>query len=157
MANNGQGAWERQAATTTLQSLRQPAKYWVVSDAQLKRDLAGRTLRDVYRDNRAGRGAASVKYVPRYDSQAVMLSSGGLYGRPQFGPGSDGGLFGPRKLTLRDEYLAECAARGHTPHPASLDPDHPRNCHREKAPRRDIAFVHSVPTPATDWPMKEAA
>ena len=39
----------------TLEQLRQPTKYRVVSDAQLKRDLRGRTISDIYRENAAGR------------------------------------------------------------------------------------------------------
>jgi len=135
------GAWEK-VSTTTLASLRSPARYWVISDAQLKRDLRPRTIKDVYRENRALRGIER-KYVPR-----------------NFGETDSGGNFdglGIDRRSLRSEYLEWCAARGHVPHPASVDSDHPRNCHREKAPRRDIDFLHSVPTPATDWPMKEAA
>lgn len=104
--------------TPTLHSLRNPAKYWVISDAQLKRDLKGRTIKDVYRENRAGREACSGKYEPRtMDSPTIAL-----------GPRSGNGR-------LREEYLEWCWQRKHIPHPASLDSDHPLNCHREKAPK----------------------
>jgi hypothetical protein len=128
--------------TPTLHSLRNPAKYWVISDAQLKRDLKGRTIKDVYRENRAGREACNGKYVPRWETESA--NGGGLDQTVR----SYGGK--PVVPSLCEEYLAECKARNHTPHPASIDSDHPLNCHREKMPRRDIDFVLSVP-------LKEAA
>ena len=117
------GAWER-VSTTTLASLRQPSKYYVISDAQLKRDLKPRTLRDVYRENRALRGVER-RYVPRNFGET---DSGGDF--DGLGGGHKGSMSG-----LREEYLAWCANRGHTPHPASLDSDHPMNCHRETCPK----------------------
>lgn len=115
------GAWEK-VSTTTLASLRSPAKYWVISDAQLKRDLKGRTIKDVYRENRAGREACSGKYVPQWFDG--IRTHGGL----QASHVGD---------TVRERYMAECMARNHTPHPASIDSDHPLNCHREKAPKAE--------------------
>ena len=110
-------------STPTLHSLRNPAKYWVISDAQLKRDLKGRTLKDVYRENRAGREACSGKYEPRWFDG--VMTHGGIMGTM-------------RGDTIRERYMAECMARNHTPHLASIDSDHPMNCHREKAPKREL-------------------
>lgn len=76
----------------TISNLRDTGRYFVVSDVQLKRDLRGRTLADVYRENAAGR---------RPDCRVVARS------------------------VTADEYLTWCAARGHEPHPASIDPEHP--------------------------------
>jgi hypothetical protein len=119
----------------TLQSLRNPSKYWVISDAQLKRDLKGRSIKDVYRDNHAGR----IRDMAISDKGAVM----GVYYSAPFGK------YEPRqedaKDSLRNEYLAECAARGHTPHLASIDSDHPLNCHREKAPKRELQLASEHP------------
>jgi len=125
-------------SSSTIQQLRQPGKYWVVSDAQLKRDLAGRTLKDVYRDNHAGRMTIAnwgTQYSPSFGKYEPRTMNG-----PSI-------AHGPRcgNQTLLQEYLADCYARGHTPHPASIDSDHPRNCHREKMPRKDIDYVLSVP------------
>lgn len=52
-------SYEQRRATRMAQlerQLRQSAKYLVISDKQLKRDLKERTLDDVYRDNRQDRG-----------------------------------------------------------------------------------------------------
>jgi hypothetical protein len=112
----------------TLASLRNPAKYWVISDAQLKRDLKGRTIKDVYRENRAGREACSGKYEPR-TMDGPSIATGPRKGNP----------------SLREEYLEWCATRGHTPHLASIDSDHPLNCHREKAPKRELQCANEHP------------
>lgn len=45
----------------TNESLRNPSQYNIVSDAQLKRDLRGRTISDVYRENRARRTPNTVR------------------------------------------------------------------------------------------------
>lgn len=123
------GEWEK-VNTTTLASMRQPGKYWIVSDSQLKRDLAGRTIKDVYRENRRLRGVER-GYTPRWEIDSQC----------------GGGLFNPtnNSPTIADEYRAHCLARNHTPHPASVDSDHAQNVHRLKAPRRDIDFVLSLP------------
>ena len=106
----------------TLASLRNPTKYWVISDAQLKRDLKGRTLKDVYRENRAGRETLPGKYEPRWFDG--VMTHGGIMGIM-------------RGDTIRERYMAECMARNHTPHLASIDSDHPLNCHRETLPKRE--------------------
>lgn len=113
----------------TLQSLRSPTRYHVVSDAQLARDLKGRTLADVYRDNKVGRGDPPMKYVPKFETT--------VYKDKVLTPTCAGGLFAvhtPRG-TIAGEYRKHCEDRGHTPHPASLDRTHPINAHIEKAPK----------------------
>ena len=120
--------WCEFPTTPTLHNLREPARYWVVTDAQLARDLKPRTLKTVYAENRALRGVER-RYVPN------NFSGGGL------GMGTD----------PEAEYLAWCKAKGHTPHPASLDPDHPINRWREKCPPRET--VKDEPT--VEW--REAA
>jgi len=50
--------WEarkRAGRARTLAALRQPSRYYIISDAQLKRDLKGRTLAQIFADNRRGR------------------------------------------------------------------------------------------------------
>lgn len=90
--------WSECPTTTTLQSLRSPGAYYIVSDAQLARDLRGRTVKDIYRENAAGR-------------------------RPDL-------RVGPATVD-KSAYLQWCQQRGHTPHPASIDPDHPIAKQRE--------------------------
>lgn len=113
--------WEPVMLSPTIATLRAPSRYFIVSDAQLKRDLRGRTLADVYRENRALRGVER-RYVPRWECGDVC----------------DGGLrVTSPHLTLKREYLMWCKARNHTPHPASIDPDHPWNAHRLRAPKAE--------------------
>ena len=107
-------------ATPTLASLRDPSRYWIVSDAQLARDLKPRTLRTIYAENRRGRDALAGSYVARWET----------------GYSNGGGLFGG--ADIKAEYLAWCKARNHTPHPASIDPDHPINKWRERCPPREL-------------------
>lgn len=126
------GEWTRPVAlspTTTLATLRAPSRYWVISDAQLKRDLRGRTLADVYRENKTGR-YTNEKYTPRQQVTAWNSS------RREYEEVTVGGL-GDRPGEIAAEYRAWCKAKGHTPHPASIDSSHPWNVHREKAPRRE--------------------
>ena len=84
------------------ESLRDPARYWVISDAQLARDLRlngkGRTIEDVYRENRACRERPKDRRCYQSDLPA---------------------------------YQAWCKAKGHEPHPASLDAEHPIARQRE--------------------------
>ncbi len=80
------------------ESLRQPSQYNIISDAQLARDLKGRTLRDIYRENRAHRGRPNDGRCYQSDLAA---------------------------------YQAWCKAKGHEPHPASLDAEHPIARQRE--------------------------
>lgn len=87
----------------TNESLRDPARYWVVSDAEIRKYTASwpkqsRTIDDVYRENRRGRETS-------------------LYVRP--------------RSVCPNEYIRWCEERGHTPHPASIDPDHPIAKQRE--------------------------
>ena len=86
----------------TNESLRAPTQYWIVSDAQLARDLKPRRLADVYRENRAGREYRK----PARDARDDLA-----------------------------KYKAWCRATGHTPHPGSIDPDHPINATRLRMPR----------------------
>lgn len=91
----------------TNESLRSPGRYWIVSDAQLARDLRPRTLRDIYRENARGR-----RNIEAY--------------RPKAGAGAE------------SEYRAWCKARGHVPHPASLDSGHSMHVRqRFRCPRPD--------------------
>lgn len=138
--------------TATLHSLRSPAKYWVISNTQLKRDLRPRTLKDVYRENRALRGVEQ-SYVPKHTAHGALRAASWAH-RATMGRGTFGGLGitpGGRTVSIEAEYLADCAARGHIPHPASIDPDHPQNCHRETLPKRDYGFGLAIPE------LKEAA
>jgi hypothetical protein len=110
----------------TNASLRSPSKYWVVSDAQFKRDLVGRTLRDIYRENKLGRVDGLTNFSPAF----------GKYEPRQLGGRSC--AMSPRNgVCLEVEYALWCKARNHTPHPASIDGDHPQNCHRLKAPKAE--------------------
>ena len=120
----------------TLHSLRMPGRYWIISDAQLKRDLRGRTIDDVYRENRAKRGPEP-RYTPKHDAYGAIKRT--PYGDVEYGVRSCGGLgITAPHFTVREEYLAWCAARGHTPHPASIDSDHPMHkAQRERCPRRE--------------------
>ena len=117
--------------TTTLQSLRAPSRYWVVSDAQLKRDLKPRTLSDVYRENKVGRGEPSMKYIPKSEAE-VWDAARNAHVSEVFN-----GLFGVHRPrgSIAGEYRKHCEERGHKPHPASLDRAHPINAHIEKAPK----------------------
>lgn len=126
------GQWSERAVepyvAPTLAQLRATSRYWVISDVQLKRDLKGRTLADVYRDNKVGRGwGCELAKLGPYEPKCMLNNKvrGGLFGTTQ-------------AKTIEDEYLAWCKERGHTPHPASLDPDHPQNVHRLKAPKREL-------------------
>lgn len=122
---------------STLHGLREPSRYWVVSDAQLKRDLQGRTLVDVYRDNRAGSTTTRfTPYRPRTLNDSSVAYCGG---REPYGHGANANRrkTHPVPLTLAEEYAAWCKDRGHTPHPASVDPSHPVNAFRERCPRRE--------------------
>lgn len=84
-------ARKRARAKETLDSLRQPSRYWI---RDVNRDLKPRTLKQVFAENRRGR-EVSFAFVPKQGEEA------------------------------RQEYLAWAKRRGHTPHPASLDWDHP--------------------------------
>ncbi len=120
-------------STPTLASLRSPAKYWVISDAQLKRDLAGRTIKDVYRENRAARGVER-GYVARWETgPSTSERGGGLFNATAGSP------------TIADEYRAWCLAHDHVPSLASIDADHPQNCHRERAPKRELQLASEHP------------
>ena len=124
-------------SSPSLHALRSPGRYYVVSDVQLKRDLKGRTLAHVYRENRALRGPEK-RYVPKHRTYGLIRKN--KYSEPEYGEGISGGLGehgGPFFPTIRDEYLAWCKSRNHTPHPASLDPDHPINKWRERAPKAE--------------------
>ena len=93
-------SWIRNLPSSpTLDDLRETSRYYVISDAQLKRDLKPRTLADIYRENAAGR---------RYDARSIK--KGG---------------------EAAAEYATWCQARGHVPHPASIDPEHPVAKQRE--------------------------
>jgi hypothetical protein len=91
--------------------------YWIVSDAQLARDLRPRKLSDVYRENKIGRERVDYP-TPVARNFNVDLA----------------------------KYEAWCESIGHTPHPASIDPDHELNKWRERCPPRE--------TVKEDAPMK---
>lgn len=118
--NKWTGEWRwaaiDQTPTPTLRSLREPAHYWVISDAQLKRDLRGRTIEDVYRENRAKRGPE-----PRLVARCAA-------------PGTRDW---DALLDDYDRFMRELRGPKWRPHPASVDPEHPLNKHRERAPRRE--------------------
>lgn len=127
--------------SSTLTSLRQPSRYYVVSDAQLARDLRPRTLADVYRENRLAQGRVEEKYRPRqhdkhvtwierdHSVQGYTPSKGGLGVNPV--RLRIGGSACNVQLSIEDEYITWCKSRGHVPHPASLDPNHPVAKQRE--------------------------
>lgn len=133
------GEWSKtkveEHVAPTLQSLRASSRYWVISDAQLARDLKGRTLADVYRDNHTAQPGSR---LPTYRPRGINDRSLAFYGgRETYGHGANANRTKthPKPLTLAEEYAAWCEERGHTPHPASLDRSHPINAHIEKAPR----------------------
>lgn len=138
------GEWARDVepfASPSIHQLRQPSRYWVVSDGQLARDLKPRTLADVYRENRAGREAPKHRYVPRYQLPHMINESAG-------------GLFDRRPGSILDEYLEWCRQRGHTPHPASIDSDHPMHAaQRERCPRPTIVDIPSATSEGAQAPI----
>ena len=86
-------------STMTLAQLRNSSRYWIVSDAQLKRDLKGPpSIDDIYRLNRAGR-----EFAAKARDYAADLA----------------------------RYQAWCEAKGHEPHPGSIDSEHPIARQRE--------------------------
>lgn len=82
------------------------------------RDPARYYIRDVERDLKP-RTLAKV-----YSENRAGRRANGAY-RPQDGDAA------------KAAYLAWAEERGHTPHPASLDPDHPINRWRLRAPPRE--------------------
>jgi len=114
VASKGYEARKAARAAELMRHLRAPMSphgvYWTVSDAQLKRDLRPRTLRDVYRENKVGR------------EEVAPLSSGPRHHVDKWGN------------VDASAYLAWCESIGHTPHPASIDPDHELNKWRERCP-----------------------
>ena len=73
----------------TLEQLRDPARYWIVSDAEIKKATASwpnrsRTMEDIYRENRRGRLIVN----PTLQSRQPM-----------------------EEMIRRPEYLAWCEAR----------------------------------------------
>lgn len=139
------GEWSKprgENVAPTLHQLRSPSRYWVISDVQLKRDLRGRTLDDIYRENRAKRGVEG-RYQPRTVNDQSMAFCGGRQ-LPGHVSNENRRKACPLPLTLAEEYAEWCKARGHTPHPASVDPAHPLNKHREKCPPREKCDGHIV-------------
>lgn len=133
--NRWTGEWHRPVkvyVASTLAGLRAATRYHVVSDVQLQRDLRGRTIADVYRENRALRGP-EYRYVPKH--MLTLWDSAKRENRPTV----CGGLYAAAQhQTIEDEYLAWCKARNHTPHPASIDSDHPMHAgQRERCPKRE--------------------
>lgn len=107
----GEWTMQRERISPTLDSLRNPARYWVVSAVKLQRDLKPRTLDDVYRENRAGRIVVS----PACVAQTA---------RP-------GTRDWDNLLHLYGAYMRKLRGKKWKPHPASVDPEHPIAKQRE--------------------------
>lgn len=115
------GEWKMQAIKVSATHWWPPSRTWAVAPATLKRDLRGRTLDDVFRDNRSHRGPWDT--VPRCSARSA-----------QPGTRAWGEL-----LTDYEKHMQALRGPKWRPHPASVDPDHPLNRFRTRCPRHENA------------------